>query len=72
MAKKYYVSPVADLLKFDYKENVVASPGGVDASHCVNGGNQKKCGGLNKNKCGLSTSPGSCYDNTNSIEEERL
>ena len=66
MEKRNYETPTADLLVFDYKENVTASLGGEDASHCVVGGaNQKQCGGLNKNKCGLSASPGACYDTSN-------
>ncbi len=34
MEKKTYVTPIADLLRFDYRETVVAS-GGNDASHCT-------------------------------------
>lgn len=59
--KKTYETPVADLLKFDYKETVVAS-GGIDASHCFNGRNQGQCLGNNWQKCGGTSNPGNCQD----------
>lgn len=61
MAKKTYETPVADLLVFDYKNNVTAS-GGFDASHCFYGRNQGQCAPKNANKCGTSSTPGSCHD----------
>ncbi len=57
--KKTYEAPVADLLKFDYKDNVVAS-GGHDASHCFEGRNQGQCASKNANKCDVPRTPGSC------------
>lgn len=64
MAKKTYETPVAELLVFDYKENVAAaSGGGVDASHCFYGNNQGQCLGNNWKKCGGGISnPGQCHD----------
>lgn len=60
--KKTYETPVADLLVFDYKDNVTAS-GGNDASHCVSGRNQGGCASMNKNKCeGVTSNPGLCHD----------
>lgn len=61
MEKKKYVSPIADKLEFDYRENVVASPT-VDASHCFNGRNQGQCLSSNWKKCGGSANPGKCLD----------
>ena len=60
MEKKEYVTPVADRLVFDYKENVVASNDGKDASHCFYGRNQGQCAPKNKNKCDVSQVPGAC------------
>ncbi len=60
--KKTYETPVADLLKFDYKDNVVASDAGVDASHCYAGRNQGGCLGNNWKKCGGTANPGKCHD----------
>lgn len=59
--KKTYETPVADLLKFDYKETVVASGGGEDASHCFNGRNQGQCLGNNWKQCGGTANPGNCH-----------
>lgn len=60
--KKTYETPVADLLVFDYKDNVTAS-GGNDASHCFYGSNQGQCAPKNKNKCeGVTSNPGLCHD----------
>lgn len=59
--KKTYETPVADLLVFDYKDNVTAS-GGYDASHCFYGRNQGQCASKNKNKCDVSSTPGTCHD----------
>ena len=65
MEKKAYETPVADRLVFDYKDNVTASNGGVDASHCFSGRNQGQCLGNNWQKCGGTAQPGSltCQDN---------
>ena len=61
--KKTYETPVADLLVFDYKNNVVASEtAGFDASHCFSGRNQGGCASKNKNKCNGSSNPGLCHD----------
>lgn len=60
--KKTYETPVADLLVFDYKDNVTASEGGYDASHCFYGRNQGQCAPKNKNKCDVSSTPGTCHD----------
>lgn len=54
MAKKVYEKPVADLLKFDYKDTVAASgPSGRNSS-CL-GKNHTSCDGWRK-------APGPCYD----------
>ncbi len=59
--KKAYEAPVADLLVFDYKDNVTASTtGGFDASHCFYGRNQGQCAPKNVNKCDVSSTPGTC------------
>jgi len=65
MTRKAYETPVADLLIFDYKDNVTASAGGVDASHCFSGRNQGQCLGNNWQKCGGTAQPGNlqCQDN---------
>ena len=65
MAKRTYETPVADMLIFDYKNNVVASgeqEEGIDASHCYNGANQGQCLGNNWKKCGGTANPGQCHD----------
>ena len=65
MEKKAYETPVADRLVFDYKDNVTASDGGVDASHCFSGRNQGQCLGNNWKQCGGTAQPGNltCQDN---------
>ncbi len=56
MEKRKYESPVADLLKFDYKDTVVAS--GPSS-----GGRNSSCLGKNHNHCdGWRQAPGPCYD----------
>ncbi len=66
MAKRTYKTPEADMLIFDYKENVVAASGELeqtgDASHCFNGRNQGQCLGNNWKKCGGTGNPGKCHD----------
>ena len=61
MKKRTYETPVADLLVFDYREQVTAESGGYDASHCTEGRNQGQCAGRNKNKCDVTANPGLCY-----------
>ena len=63
MEKKTYVAPVADLLRFDYKETVVAS--GVDASHCTFGSNPGKCAPSSYGQCSsyYNDNPGKCRNN---------
>ena len=63
MKKRTYETPVADLLVFDYREQVKADSGGIDASHCVSGRNQGQCSSKNQNKCtGVTGNPGQCHD----------
>ena len=63
MEKKTYVTPVADLLKFDYRETVVAS--GDDASHCTFNANPGGCGPSNYGQCReyYNDNPGKCKNN---------
>ena len=66
MTKKAYSTPVADLLRFDYKENIIAaSNGGDDASHCTFGRNPGGCAPKSYGKCKqyYTDSPGSCNNN---------
>jgi len=65
MAKRTYQPPVADLLKFDYRETVVASNTGNDASHCTFGRNPGGCAPKSYGSCKkyYSDSPGSCNNN---------
>ncbi len=52
MEKKKYATPTADLLRFDYKDTIVAS-----------GGRNSSCLGKNHNSCdGWRKAPGPCYD----------
>ena len=60
MAKKTYETPVADLLVFDYKNMVVASP---------TGRNQNMCMGQQPSKCdGYRMKPGPCYQDQGILE----
>ena len=65
MAKKEYKTPVADLLRFDYKETVVASPTGNDASHCTGGRNPGTCMPKSYGGCSqyYTSNPGKCKNN---------
>ena len=63
MAKRTYETPVADMLTFDYREQVRAGSGesSNDASHCFFSRNQGQCAPMNKNKCDVTSSPGTCH-----------
>ena len=54
MEKRKYETPVADMLRFDYRETVVAYSGGGRNSSCL-GKNHNSCDGWRK-------APGPCYD----------
>ncbi len=64
MKKKTYVTPVADLLRFDYRETVVATSG-YDASHCTFNRQPGGCGPSNYGQCKkyFTDSPGECNNN---------
>ena len=62
MKKRTYETPIADLLVFDYREQVTAASGGFDASHCFYNRNQGQCAPKNANKCDVSSTPGTCHD----------
>ena len=65
MAKKTYETPVADMLRFDYREIVTsASNGGDDASHCTFGRNPGGCAPKSYGKCHeyYSDNPGNCQN----------
>ena len=55
MEKRKYETPIADMLRFDYKNNVVASGGAVGGNSSCLGPNHNSCDGWRKN-------PGKCYD----------
>ncbi len=60
MAKKTYSTPIADLLKFDYKETVVAASGGKNPN-CIGKSFGKGCDGYR-------TAPGPCYEDKGILE----
>ena len=63
--KKAYKTPVADLLRFDYKDTVTASDEGDDASHCTFGRQPGGCAPGNYGQCKeyYSSNPGRCKNN---------
>ncbi len=65
--KKKYETPVADLLKFDYRETVVAKSGGYDASHCTFNRQPGGCAPKSYGNCReyYTSSPGGCDNSGN-------
>jgi hypothetical protein len=60
--KRKYETPVVDLLKFDYRETVVASGKGDDASHCTFNRQPGGCAPKSYGSCGnyYTSNPGKC------------
>ena len=71
MAKRTYETPVADMLVFDYAEQVRANSSGYDASHCTFGANPGGCAPSSYGQCReyYNNNPGSC-DNSGVVIDD--
>ena len=64
MEKRTYKTPVADMLRFDYRETVTADSNSYDASHCTFGRQPGGCAPKSYGSCReyYTSSPGGCQN----------